>query len=119
MVHYVMGDLDTESEPHATNFAECRLVLVAHDEMTAQANEAQPKTWVFENQHRLRKKGPGRGIHQSDVICSTVGWLEKASQTMEYGKNYDVRKPPRLRALSLDSLIPRLYKASSTFTNAY
>jgi hypothetical protein len=31
----------------------------------------------------------GRGIHKSDVICSTVGWLEEASQTLEYGKNYD------------------------------
>ncbi|KAJ4475283.1 hypothetical protein C8J55DRAFT_536848 [Lentinula edodes] len=57
--------------------------------MTAQANDAQVKRWVFQNQHMLRKKGVGRGIHQSDVICSTVGWLKGASQSMEYGKNYE------------------------------
>ncbi|KAF9489276.1 hypothetical protein BDN71DRAFT_1530069, partial [Pleurotus eryngii] len=37
----------------------------------------------------LRKKGAGRGIHQSDILCSTFGWIEEASQTLEYGKNYD------------------------------
>ena len=37
----------------------------------------------------LKKKGPGQGLHQSDAICSTVGWLCEASQTLEYGKNYD------------------------------
>jgi len=36
-----------------------------------------------------RKKGLGRGLHQSDVICSTIGWLREASKTLEYGKNYD------------------------------
>ncbi|KAJ3848796.1 hypothetical protein EV368DRAFT_48605 [Lentinula lateritia] len=73
----------------AQNYVERRLVLLAHDEMTAQANDAQVKRWVFQNQHMLRKKGVGRGIHQSDVICSTVGWLKGASQSMEYGKNYE------------------------------
>ncbi|KAJ4496252.1 hypothetical protein C8J55DRAFT_414344 [Lentinula edodes] len=57
--------------------------------MTAQANDAQVKCWVFQNQHMLRKKGVGRGIHQSDVICSTVGWLKGASQSMESRKNYE------------------------------
>ncbi|KAF8240871.1 hypothetical protein L208DRAFT_1495753, partial [Tricholoma matsutake] len=28
-------------------------------------------------------------VTQSDVICSTVGWLRDASQSLEYGKNYD------------------------------
>ncbi|KAI6008156.1 hypothetical protein F5J12DRAFT_719681, partial [Pisolithus orientalis] len=37
----------------------------------------------------LQKKGAGHGLHQSDVICLTVGWLQEASQTLEYGKNYD------------------------------
>ena len=36
----------------------------------------------------LKKKGAGRGLHQSDVICSIYGWLKGASVTMEYGKNY-------------------------------
>jgi hypothetical protein len=62
---------------------------VAHNEMTAQSNDAKVKSWVFQNQHALQKKGVGRGLHQSDVICSTVGWLKEVSQTLEYGKNYD------------------------------
>ena len=37
----------------------------------------------------IEKKGVGHGLHQSDVICSTLGWLKDASQTLEYGKNYD------------------------------
>jgi hypothetical protein len=24
-----------------------------------------------------------------DVICSTIGWLKDASQTLKYGKNYE------------------------------
>jgi hypothetical protein len=36
-----------------------------------------------------KKKGVGRRIHQSDIICLTVGWLKEASQTLEYGKNYE------------------------------
>lgn len=72
-----------------SNFVERRLVLCAHDEMTAQANDSMKKTWVLEDQHQLRKKGVGRGIHQSDIICSTFGWLKEASQTLEYGKNYE------------------------------
>ncbi|KAK0431882.1 uncharacterized protein EV420DRAFT_1285416 [Desarmillaria tabescens] len=45
--------------------------------------------WILEGEQPLRKKGVGRGLHQSDVICSTFGWLAGASQTLEYGKNYD------------------------------
>ena len=26
---------------------------------------------------------------ESDVICSTMGWLKAASQSLEYGKNYE------------------------------
>ncbi|KIL57051.1 hypothetical protein M378DRAFT_33779, partial [Amanita muscaria Koide BX008] len=53
------------------------------------SNDGKGKSWVLEGEHPLKKKGVGRGIHQSDVICSTVGWLREASQTLEYGKNYD------------------------------
>ncbi|KAG2750889.1 hypothetical protein P692DRAFT_20847015 [Suillus brevipes Sb2] len=56
---------------------------------SSQANDSKEKSWVFKDQHTLRKKGVGRGIHQSDVICSTIGHLVEASQTLEYGKNYD------------------------------
>jgi hypothetical protein len=89
LVRYVIGDVDQELIIQRENFVERRLVLLAQDEMTAQANDIMPKTWVFEDQHRLRKKGVGRGLHKSDILCSTVGWLEEATQTLEYGKNYE------------------------------
>jgi hypothetical protein len=87
LIRYVVGDIETQIPP--TNFVERGLVLCAHDESTSQANDAPDKAWVLEDQHRLRKKGVGRGLHQSDIICSTVGWLSDASQTLEYGKNYE------------------------------
>ena len=88
-VRYVVGDVDTEVVAHPHNFVERRLVLCAHDEMTAQANDAVDQYWVFEDEFRLRKKGAGRGLHRSDVICSTVGHLVDAGESLEYGKNYD------------------------------
>ncbi|KAI0351078.1 hypothetical protein OH77DRAFT_1411771, partial [Trametes cingulata] len=45
--------------------------------------------WVPDGEYSLKKKGVGRGIHRSDVICSTVGHLEEAGQSLEYGKNYE------------------------------
>jgi len=60
-----------------------------HDEMTSQANDNTTRRWVFKDQHALQRKGVGCGIHQSDVICSTFGWIPEASQTLEYGKNYE------------------------------
>ena len=87
LVRYIVGDVDKEIP--VSNFVDCRLVLCAHDESTVQANDALEKSWVLGEEHPLRKKGVGRGLHQSDVICSTVGWLADASQTLEYGKNYD------------------------------
>ncbi|TFK32290.1 hypothetical protein BDQ12DRAFT_617331, partial [Crucibulum laeve] len=51
--------------------------------------EHKKSFWVLEGEHTLKKKGVGHGMHQSDIICSTYGWLEKASQSLEYGKNYD------------------------------
>ncbi|KAE9394968.1 hypothetical protein BT96DRAFT_958677 [Gymnopus androsaceus JB14] len=52
-------------------------------------NNAQVKNWVFRDQHMLRKKGVGCGIHKSDALCSTVRWLRNGSQSMECGKNYE------------------------------
>ena len=71
------------------NYVNRRLVLCTHDEMTTQANDAATKSWVFQDQHRLCKKGAGRGLHKSDVICSTIGWLKDATATLEYRKNYE------------------------------
>ncbi|KIJ45003.1 hypothetical protein M422DRAFT_128168, partial [Sphaerobolus stellatus SS14] len=89
LVKYIVGDVDRlvekpliPGEPH--------LVLVAHDEMTAQAHDGVMMSWVWQGEQLLKKKGAGRGLHQSDFICSTVGWLKEASKTLEYGKNYDV-----------------------------
>ncbi|KAG0704004.1 hypothetical protein DFH29DRAFT_802522 [Suillus ampliporus] len=53
-----------------------------------QANNNADKTWVCGDEHRLKKKGVGRGIQQSDVICLTVGYLTEASESLEYGKNH-------------------------------
>jgi hypothetical protein len=89
LVKYVVGDVEKEQYVPPQNYVKRRLVLCAHDEMTAQAHDGKEKSWVLEDQHMLRKKGVGRGIHKSDVICSTIGWLKGASQTLEYGKNYE------------------------------
>ncbi|KAJ7599763.1 hypothetical protein C8J56DRAFT_1072391 [Mycena floridula] len=87
MVEYMPSDVMKEVEKDYGG--QRKLVLVAHDEMTAQANDGEAKSWVLEGEHALKKKGVGRGIHQSDVICSTFGHLPEASRTLEYGKNYE------------------------------
>jgi len=89
IVQYVVGSVKKEIVKLPSNFVEWRIVVCAHDETTAQANDCCVKSWIFEDQHSLWKKGAGWGIHQSDVICSTVRWLKNASQTLEYGKNYE------------------------------
>ena len=64
-----------------SNFVEWKLVLCAHDEMTAQANDSRAKYWVFKDQHALRKKGAGRcrtlngSIEGSGVYGSHSGSL--------------------------------------------
>ncbi|KAJ7333495.1 hypothetical protein DFH08DRAFT_708132 [Mycena albidolilacea] len=66
-----------------------QLILTPHDEMTAQANDADKSKWVLKGEMPIRKKGVGRGIHRSDIICSTVGHIDDAGEGMEYGKNYE------------------------------
>ena len=46
-------------------------------------------SWVLEGEQPLKHKGPGHGLHESAVICSTFGWMKEASVTMGYGKNYE------------------------------
>ena len=89
IVEYMVGEVGKERKKPVENYVERRLVLVSHNESTTQANDGKKKSWVCENEHALKKKGVGRGIHQSDVICSTMGWLKAASQSLEYGKNYE------------------------------
>ncbi|KAJ8580767.1 hypothetical protein M405DRAFT_869229 [Rhizopogon salebrosus TDB-379] len=88
-VQYVVRDVDTEINVNPHNFVEHRLMLCAHDEMTAQANDTVDQYWVFEDEFRLQKKGAGHGLHHSDVICLTIGHLVEAGESLEYGKNYN------------------------------
>lgn len=88
-MHYVVGDVDQELIIPCENYVERRLALLMQDKMMAQANDITSKMWVFEDQHRLQKKNVGHGLHQSDTLCSMVGWLDKGTQTLEYGKNYE------------------------------
>ena len=81
-----VADPAQEAATTANNYVEPRLVLVAQDEMMAQGNDGKTKSCVLDGEQPLRKKGAGHGIHQSDVFCSTVGWLKDASQRLEYGK---------------------------------
>ena len=66
-----------------------KLVLLAHDESTCTANDGPKASWVIEGEQPILKKGAGRGLHRSDVICSTFGWLKNAGVQIEYGKNHD------------------------------
>ncbi|KAH8926121.1 hypothetical protein BT69DRAFT_1190626, partial [Atractiella rhizophila] len=47
--------------------------------------------WLYclDGQSKLRKKGVGRGIHRSDFICPTYGWLEDAGEQLEYWKAHE------------------------------
>lgn len=66
-----------------------RLVLVAHDESTFNANDDQARTWVYKDEYRLKHKGKGRGIMASEFICSTIGHLKDAGHTIDFGKAHD------------------------------
>jgi hypothetical protein len=93
LVRYKIDAVEYEAPPNtaapANVFVRPRLVLVAHDEMTAQAHDGVKASWVPTGEQPLKKKGPRRGLHQSEFICSTVGHLEDAGQTLKYGKNHE------------------------------
>ena len=90
LTQYKVGEVSTELSRDPTIPAGTpRYVLVAHDEMTVQAHDGLKFSWILDGEQPLKKKGAGRGLHQSDFICSTIGWLVDASETLEYGKNYD------------------------------
>ncbi|KAF7371965.1 hypothetical protein MVEN_00054500 [Mycena venus] len=80
LVQYIVGDVEKELVKTPDNYVERRLVLCAQDEMTVQSNDDPGKSWVLNNEHKLRKKGRGRGIHRSDIICSTVGHIEEGGR---------------------------------------
>jgi hypothetical protein len=52
LVQYTIGDIGKEI-PMELLEGERKLVLCAHDEITAQANDARAKTWVFQEEHAL------------------------------------------------------------------
>lgn len=81
LVQFIIGNVD-EQIP-SSNCVERPPVLCSHDESTSQANDSSEKSWVLGDKHHLHKKGVGQGLHQSDVICSPVGWLADVSQTLE------------------------------------
>ena len=89
LVEYVVREVDKELEKPYRNYVEQQLVLVAHNEMTAQQNDGKKKSRVLNSKHALKKKGQGCGMHRSDVICSTVGHMVDAGQSLKYGKNYE------------------------------
>lgn len=62
------------------------MVLMPHDKMISQANDATTKSWVMCNEHHLRKKGVGQGLHMSVCRSSTSGWLDEGCEILEYGK---------------------------------
>lgn len=88
-VEYTVGNVEAELVKKPANYVERRLVMVPHDEMTVQQNDGKKRSWVLDGEHALKKKGVGRGIHLSGVICATKGYLDEADQTLEYGKNYE------------------------------
>ena len=87
LVEFETDRLDTEVVKDRGDKA--RAVLVFHDESTFTANDGPRKSWVLDKSHRLRKKGAGRGIHRSEFICNTIGWMKDAGESLEYGKNYE------------------------------
>ncbi|KAF7371832.1 hypothetical protein MVEN_00040000 [Mycena venus] len=90
LVEYKIGDVEVELDKmYDGNYVLHRLVLALHDEMTAQYNDGPTKSWVLEGEQPLRKKGVGRGLHRSDVICSTVGYITETGEELEYGKSYE------------------------------
>ena len=100
----MVGELDKEVQKTA-NYIECQLVLCVHEEMMVQAHDRKKKSWVMDNKHALKKKGARQGMHHSEVICSTVGWLKEAGQDLEYGKNYDGYWPGELFVKQVSALI--------------
>ncbi|KAG1740917.1 hypothetical protein EDB19DRAFT_1635048, partial [Suillus lakei] len=89
---YLEGLVQTEMPQGLKRYIELELFPRIHMKvgcgLTTQANNGQSMSWVPDGEHKLRKKGVGRGLHQSNIICSTVGHLKEAAHTIEYGKNY-------------------------------
>lgn len=90
LVEYVVGDVDTELQKPPLNFVERRLVLVAHDESTSQANDGRQKGWVLDGEHPLKKKG-SRARDTSKRRNMLNCWLVSRSQS-KYGVWKELRR---------------------------
>ncbi|KAG2151186.1 uncharacterized protein EDB93DRAFT_1275952 [Suillus bovinus] len=92
---YLEGLVQTEMPQGLKRYIELELFPRIHMKvgrgvsLSTASNDGQSMSWVPDGEHKLRKKGAGQGLHQSSIICSTVGHLEEAAHTIEYGKNYD------------------------------
>ncbi|KAH8930370.1 hypothetical protein BT69DRAFT_1328012 [Atractiella rhizophila] len=84
MIGHVMKEVIKDIPPDTR-----RVVLVSHAESACNAHDGKHFSWVLDGQSKIRKKGQGRGLHQSDFICSTKGRLEEADEQLEYGKNHE------------------------------
>jgi len=87
MVEYEVGNVE-QRVPKDLN-GERPIEVLFHDESTFQANDAEQKCWVLHNQHKLRKKGQGRGLHRSDFLNCSIGWLPEGGVGINYGKAHD------------------------------
>ena len=87
IVEYEIGDVTKRVEKDYGGTVPIEIVF--HDESTFQAHDGSSKVWVLDNQHKLRKKGAGRGVHRSDFIGPSKGWMREAGHGMHYGKGYD------------------------------
>ena len=89
LVHYAMGDLDQEVKHPLRNCVERQLVLVPHDKMTSQANDAPEKAWVLEDQHQLRKEGVGQGLRKVTPFVQQSGSLKKQARLLSMAKTME------------------------------
>ncbi len=81
LVEYMIGDVSKKIQKANDSLADgLELVLVSHDEMTTQANNGKKKSWVPAGEFPIKKKGVGRGLHTSQVVCSTKGLLPEAGR---------------------------------------
>ncbi|KAG1725039.1 hypothetical protein EDB19DRAFT_1897832 [Suillus lakei] len=92
---YLEGLVQTEMPQGLKRYIELELFPHIHMKvgcgvsLSTAPNDGQSMSWVPDGKHKLRKKGVGRGLHQSNIICLTVGHLKEAAHTIEYGKNYE------------------------------
>lgn len=78
-------------------------VLVPQDETTVHTNEGPCRAWLKGDQQPLKRKGNGRGIHVSDFICETTGWL--ALSTEQIAAQLELPEASRLRATDARRII--------------